>query len=182
MIILPSIDSFLKVTFHEQQKPLVICDIDHTFIRPDIEFENALSFLRGIQPYEGPTFLYEHTIRFIESAYNAGFIRQSDPEGFQAMLQTIERLDGKLIFLTARSQMFHNKTVRDLMKAGLENPTRFEIHYTSNLVTKGQYLQNLGIVSQFEHVSFIDDNMLFIESVHSIFPHINCYQFKFKTG
>ena len=78
--------------------------------------------------------------------------------------------------------MFHNKTVRDLMKAGLENPTRFEIHYTSNLVTKGQYLQNLGIVSQFEHVSFIDDNMLFIESVHSIFPQINCYQFKFKTG
>lgn len=176
---IPIINSFKSVAFEENKKPLVICDIDHTLIKCAFDFHKIYSFLGGGVKYN-PDYLVLHqdTVDFINRAYNNGFVMQTDPEGFKAMLEKVENMGGKLIFLTARGRGFHQKTINDLSNAGLNGLDRFELHYTNNEISKGEYLKKLGIVSQFEHVSFIDDNISFLASVYTIFPQINCYLFK----
>ena len=171
---LPLIHSFTQVLFDDTKTPLVICDIDYTFMQCNLEFQEIRDFL---SKHDCSDQLDYNAFQYMETLYSAGCVKQTDPVGFQAMLATISQLGGKFIFLTARHQLIHEKTMNDLSRAGLENPQQFEIHYTNNQITKGDYLNQLGIVSQFDHVSFIDDNTDFLESVHTIFPHIHCYQF-----
>jgi hypothetical protein len=106
-------------------------------------------------------------------------VKQTDPEGFNNMLQTIEKLGGKLIFLTARGIESHQKTVNDLKRAGLEHPEHFDIHYTNNEMTKGEYLKKTNLTNGYQHISFIDDYPSFIASVHHFFPQIHCYLFRY---
>lgn len=176
---IPIINSFKSVVFDTSKNPLVICDIDHTFIKCAFDFHKVYSFLGGGIKYNPAYIVLHHdTIDFMSRAYNEGFVMQSDPEGFKSMLEKVENMGGKLIFLTARGVGSHEKTMSDLTRAGLDRLDRFEFHYTNNQISKGEYLKRLGIVSKFEHVSFIDDNQLFLASVYKIFPQINCYLFR----
>jgi hypothetical protein len=178
------IKSFNDVTFIDNYKPLVICDIDHTFIRCSYgldHFRKMVSDDANILPGTLTTSLDldKEAIDFMNSAYNIGFVKQTDPDGFNNMLQNIERLGGKLIFLTARGIISHEKTVNDLKRAGLEHPELFDIHYTNSEMTKGEYLKKTNLTDGYEHISFIDDYPSFIASVHHFFPQINCYLFRY---
>jgi hypothetical protein len=175
---LPTIHSFLDVSLNTNHPPLVICDIDYTFIRPDLELPAVASFLQNHKKYSHPSLLYDDAYQFMDTAYNSGIIRQTDPRGFQHMLNTIQQSNGKLIFLTARSAQFHSKTLYDLFKAGLEIPEQYEIHYTNNIISKGEYLKHIDL-SPFQHIYFIDDNLAYIDSVRTAFPNIHCYQFHY---
>ena len=95
------------------------------------------------------------------------------------MLQKIEQLDGKLIFLTAIGIVSHEKTVKDLKRAGFEHPEKFDIHYTNSEMTKGEYLKKTNLTDGYEDISFIDDYPSFIASVHHHFPNIQCYLFHY---
>ena len=96
---LPTIHSFLDVSLNTDHPPLVICDIDYTFIRPDLELPAVASFLQNHKKYSHPSLLYDDAYQFMDTAYNSGIIRQTDPRGFQHMLNTIQQSNGKLIFL-----------------------------------------------------------------------------------
>lgn len=178
------IKSFNEVTLDENCKPLVICDIDHTFIRCYYELDHFRKMLNddiNILP-NTVTFSLDvdkEAIDLMNRAYNMGFVKQTDPDGFNNMLQKIERLGGKFIFLTARGVVSHEKTVKDLKKAGLEHPELFDIHYTNSEMTKGEYLKKTNLTDGYEHISFIDDYPSFIASVHHFFPQINCYLFRY---
>jgi hypothetical protein len=175
------INTFNDVVFIEGSKPLVICDIDHTFIRSshDLDhFRKMLSddILPGMSIVNN---LDTEALNLMKRAYSIGFVKQTDPEGFNNMLQTIEKLGGKLIFLTARGIESHQKTVNDLKRAGLEHPEHFDIHYTNNEMTKGEYLKKTNLTNGYQHISFIDDYPSFIASVHHFFPQIHCYLFRY---
>ena len=164
------IHTFTSVTFNEQCKPLVICDIDFTFIRPSEKIEYFENLSRE---------LHESGKTLMTMSYNMGMIKQTDPSGFMQMLETIHSRNGKLIFLTARKSQSHQRTIRDLAKVGLPNPEQFEIHYTNNEMTKGEYIKNMNITDGYDHISFIDDYISYISSVHYYFPSIYCYLFQF---
>ena len=177
------IQTFKDVQFDEGVKPLVICDIDHTFIRSSHELDHFRKMIK-----EDKLLVKDHTINvdydkeameLMKRAYTMGFVKQTDPEGFTQMLQTIERLGGKFIFLTARGIEYHQKTVNDLKRAGLENPALFDIHYTNNEMTKGEYIKKTNLLGNYQHISFIDDYPSFIASVHHFFPQIHCYLFRY---
>ena len=178
------IKSFNEVKLDENYKPLVICDIDHTFIR----CSHGLDHFRKIINYHANRLpnpvtigldLDKEVVDLMNIAYNIGFVKQTDPDGFNNMLQKIEQLGGKLIFLTARGIISHQKTVDDLKRAGFEHPEKFDIHYTNNEMTKGEYLKKTNLTDGYEHISFIDDYPSFIESVQHHFPDIRCYLFHY---
>ena len=178
------IKSFNDVKLDENYKPLVICDIDHTFIRCSYGLDHFRKILNDDANSLPNTVTFDldldkESIDLMNKAYNIGFVKQTDPDGFNNMLQIIERYGGKLIFLTARGIISHEKTVKDLKKAGLEHPENFDIHYTNSEMTKGEYLKKTNLTDGYQHISFIDDYPSFIASVHHFFPQIKCYLFKY---
>lgn len=180
------IQTFNDVKIYENLKPLIICDIDHTFIRCSYDIDHfrkivydnykSLPNMIKIHLIENSN---EEAVDLMNRAYNVGFIKQTDPEGFNAMLQKIERLNGKLIFLTARGFNYHEKTINDLKRVGFENAEKFDIHYTSSEISKGEYIKKFNLIHGYQHISFIDDYPPFLASVQDIFPQINCYLFKY---
>lgn len=163
------IHSFNDVSFDDDDAlpPLVICDIDLTIIRPSQDMDYYKQFNDGGQ-------------RMIQE-YNSGMIKQTDPIGFNHMLQSIQCRKGKCILLTARGIHSHSKTLRDLQMVGIDNPEQFDIHYT-NKISKGEYLKQkqTHLLDGYQHISFIDDSIQFISSVHRFFPDIRCYLFHFR--
>jgi hypothetical protein len=150
------IDTFNSVVINDTSKPIVICDIDHTFIRP-IEYINNI----------------------FEMSIKLGKVKQTDEKGFLSMLEKVQNLGGKLIFLTARSRLGHLKTLNDLTKAGLVNPDTYEIHYTANQLTKGEYIRKYNLLEGYDQFIFIDDYPFFLESALRIYPTMDCYLFKY---
>lgn len=180
------INTFNDVKFDNNIKPLVICDIDHTFMRCSYNLEHFRQILYDdFKPSENMfqfTFYSsddKEAFELMNTAYNIGFIKQSDEEGFNKMLQMIQDLGGKLIFLTARGVLSHETTINQLKKVGLKNPENYDIHYTNNEITKGEYIKKMNLIDGYEHISFIDDYPKFIESVYYNFPNINCYLFRY---
>jgi predicted secreted acid phosphatase len=164
------INTFKTINIPEDKKPIVICDIDMTFIRPSIENKSN---------YSKPKHLNQ-IVNYILNLYiNSGLVKQTDEQGFKIMLEKINQLGGKLIFLTARSYLSHEKTINDLIKAGLQNPQQFEIHYTGNQITKGQYIQRHNLLKGYDHHIFVDDYPPFLESALQLYPDMNCYLFNY---
>jgi hypothetical protein len=178
------IKTFNNVILDDSSKPLVICDIDHTFIRCSYGLDHFRKIINDDatilpNPFTTSIDLDKEAIDLMNRAYNIGFVKQTDPDGFNNMLKKIEQLGGKLIFLTARGIVSHEKTVKDLKKAGLEHPEKFDIHYTNSEMTKGEYLKKTNLTDGYEDISFIDDYPSFIASVHHHFPNIQCYLFHY---
>jgi predicted secreted acid phosphatase len=172
------INTFNAINFPQDKKPIVICDIDLTFIRPIRNYSNLYNQLKN--KYSDPKELERIVNDMLHMSINIGLVKQTDCEGFQNMLERINQLGGKFLFLTARSSLSHEKTINDLKKAGLQNPENFEIHYTGNEITKGFYILKHHLLYGYNHHIFIDDYPHFLESALQIYPDMNCYLFKYK--
>jgi hypothetical protein len=172
------INTFKTVVFNETKKPIVICDIDHTFLRPLRNYVDCFQEIKRF--FSDPYKIHENVINVLEISISMGMVKQTDEEGFLYMLQKVQDLGGKLLFLTARSSSAHEKTMNDLTKVGLKNPESFEIHYTNNQTTKGEYIKNYNLLNGYDHHIFIDDYPHFLESALKIYPDMDCYLFKYN--
>ena len=178
MMSYPIINTFNDILLIEGTKPLVICDIDHTFIRPRNDYKFYYDLMS--EKFESEEDRNELAQQLMSSSYNLGVIKQTDEDGFKNLLERIKNLDGKLIFLTARSADYHDKTLQDLKQVHLEDHDKYEIHFTNAKISKGSYLMtNKDILEGYDHISFIDDYTCYLDSVSSKFPDIKCYQFKY---
>lgn len=174
----PIIKTFDDIILVEGTRPLVICDIDHTFIRPKNDFQFYYDIMKD--RFESEEDINEVANNLMHSAFNLGVIKQTDEDGFKKLLERIRSQNGKLIFLTARSSEYHNRTLQDLKSVRLDNHDKFEIHFTNAEISKGSYLMiNKDILEGYNHISFIDDYTCYLDSVYKKFPYINCYQFKY---
>lgn len=172
------INTFESINIPEDKKPIVICDIDLTFIRPLINYDDLYHEVKC--SVDDPILLQRVVKEMLNKYIRFGMVKQTDENGFLNLLNRVNELGGKFLFLTARSCLSHEKTVRDLKTAGLKNPEDFEIHYTGNEITKGQYIQRFNLLQGFDYPIFIDDYPPFLESVLQIYPDMNCYLFKYK--
>lgn len=172
------INTFKHITFDYKLKPLVICDIDKTFIRPELSSEDYCKMLTSDFPHIKNT---KNMIRYMQSmALSIGKVKQTDQEGFNWLIEEIQKLNGKLIFLTARSEYSHTKTLNDLNKVGLKNIQNYHIYYTNAQISKGEYIRKHKLTEGYKHISFIDDSHEYLSSVFDIYPNINCYLFKYE--
>lgn len=172
----PIINTFNDVVIIENTKPLIICDIDHTFLRPKNDFKFYYNLASDRFDDEAEITDLARNLSTIACCF--GLIKQTDEEGFVKLLERIRKQHGKLIFLTARGADFNDKTIEDLINVGLKNPETYAIHYTNALITKGEYIRINNLHNGYDHISFIDDYTCYLDSVYELFPHINCYQFK----
>lgn len=172
------INTFKSIHLPQDKKPIVICDIDLTFIRPIRNYSDLYNQLKNT--YSDPKELEQIVNDMLHMSINVGLVKQTDSEGFQKMLERINQLKGKLLFLTARSSGAHDKTINDLKIAGLQNAEDFEIHYTGNEITKGHYIQRHNLLQGYDHHIFIDDYPHFLESALQIYPDMNGYLFKYS--
>ena len=172
------INTFKSIHLPENKTPIVICDIDKTFIRPTSNYIDIYNQMKS--EYSDPKQLDQFVNDMLHMSLSAGMVKQTDRDGFILMLERIKKLGGKFIFLTARGSLAHEKTIIDLKKAGLEHPEQFEIHYTSNQITKGHYIQRHNLLQGYDHHIFIDDYPHFLESALQIYPEMDGYLFKYN--
>ena len=173
-----SINSFQNIHFPNHKRPLVICDIDFTFLRSksSYDFYHQL-FKQNLYMNQQ---LEQYIQYFLNKDIQDSYICQTDCVGFQQMIQIIHLLNGRFIFLTARHKNTHAKTLYDLSKVGLVNPIHFEIHYTNNVVQKGDYIKSKIVkqINEYNHFIFIDDCVETIQYASYIMPYFCCYIFK----
>jgi len=170
------INKFKDISFDINNKPLIICDIDLTIIKPESNIEYYRSLLNS--KFHKKKDLEDIAKSMYRTALCIGLVKQTDSEGFYWLIEQLEKHSGKLLLLTSRGQSSHEKTLNDLLKVGIKNPENFEIHYTNGQITKGEYIKRKNLLEGFEHVSFIDDCPQNLSSAFEIYPHINCYLFK----
>ena len=90
--------------------PLVICDIDETLIT----FANGIEFCNELAKQ---TLSNTDDFDYIYKLYKS--IKppvQTDPDGFGRLVSRLEQTNGKLMFLTARSESASEKTKNILNK------------------------------------------------------------------
>lgn len=170
------INTFKNINLNINVRPLVICDIDLTIIKPEFSFEYYRSMLQS--EFHNEDELEEMAKSMFHTALCVGLIKSTDEEGFIWLNKTVEELGGKIILLTARGCLSHEKTLKDLKRVGIENPENYDIHYTNNEISKGEYIRKHNLLDGFKHISFIDDYPHVLSSVFDIYPHVNCYLFK----
>ena len=170
-----SINSFHEVEL-TKEKTLVICDIDETLLYyPGIESKCNVMIkdLKNILTERE----FKRELNEIKIMYRTIVPpKHTDLDGFINMKNKLTNLNGKLIFLTARCKEYDNFTKNQILKvSGLKD--EFEIHYTNNQMSKGEYIKNNIPLELWEQVIFIDDMDSSIESVLQLDCNIQCYKF-----
>jgi len=175
------INSFKQINF-EQNKPLVICDIDYTILKCSIKLERFYKLVK--EEYESIKLeendINRLVIEWRDTAYDYGYITQTDSEGFNELINIIESLGGKIIFLTARGINYHKETIEQLNYVGINKPEEYEIHYTNSKISKGLYIKQSNLINGYKDIYFIDDKSYNISSVLDLYPQIKCYLFCYE--
>jgi predicted secreted acid phosphatase len=172
-----AINTFKNIKFDNNIKPLVICDIDHTVIKPKYNIQHYRNKLERnfINKYKCESMAKS----MFHMSLGVGLIQPTDLEGFNCLIKEIENRNGRFIFLTARGESSHNKTINDLFTIGISQPKKFKIHYTGGKISKGDYIKKHNLTNGFQHIYFIDDCPEYLLSATNIYPHMNCYLFKY---
>jgi hypothetical protein len=83
----------------------------------------------------------------------------------------------RLIFITARSALHEDRTVKHFSDIGL-NYSNYDTHYTfEHKMSKGSYIKKFIDYENFDQVIFVDDHLETLEIVKQKHTKIECYQF-----
>lgn len=183
------ISTFDCVKISNNTKPLVICDIDETLLYFDRSYDKYYKMMKEDNPY----FPEKEIKELAQEMYNMSIVvlkaQHTDYDGFVNMFNKVKKLNGKIIFLTARNSSSDKMTKKHLKDVGIndlfESETEIEIHYTNNAVSKGEYIKN-NIVptivkeNDFTQIIFIDDYESYIQTIleHFLQGEIECYLFE----
>lgn len=184
-----TINSFDKIQL-TNPKSLVICDIDETLlywnkkskdfyhiVRDDYNILNKNTNSLTEEQLEKEA---EEFLQMYKSIFQP---KMTDTDGFNNLLNKINSFTGsKIIFLTARTcdKVTNNKFTRKHFETiGLVYDD-YEIHYTNNLISKGEYIKSYINLTEYNDIFFIDDYESYIKTVKDIFPTIKCYKFEVK--
>ena len=97
----------------------------------------------------------------------------SDKIGFDLLMEKIN----KLIFITARSALHEDRTVKHFSDIEL-NYANYDTHYTfEHKMSKGSYIKKYIDYKHFDQIIFVDDHLETLEIVKQKHPKRECYQF-----
>jgi len=171
------ISSFREIDIDPIKRTLILCDIDDTLLRWEknlYHFLAEVSVINQHMPLE--VLYYQAQHRYAEYRLSVP-PKQTDPAGFIYLLSKINPIS-KCMFLTARAPSLH--TANDFANIGI-NDKAFDIHYTSNKITKGEYIKKYIDILSYNDVIFIDDQPDYIQSVRIHEPSVRCFQFSYKA-
>lgn len=181
-----TINNFNQIEL-SNKKTLIICDIDETLFYWNKKTKDFYHMLKNDYNMTNNKFnltddeIEKEAFEFLNT-YKCSFPPTiTDPEGFKNLLNNINSSFGsKIIFLTARtsSPSTNNKFTRKHFEINGLEYDNFDIHYTNNLISKGEYIKEYIDLKDWDEIIFIDDYEEYIKSVKDIFPNIKCYKFK----
>jgi hypothetical protein len=155
---------------------LVLCDIDDTVLYYPECNKKCIEIVKN-GPFRLTKDAYLKDFRDACNTYKmVNPPSHTDYDGFKNMVYKLNKYDGKLLFLTSRSKMGHEYTKKQLQSIGIECNDD-SIHYTDNIITKGDYIKKHILISEWSEVIFIDDILFNIQTVNAIVPQIKCFQF-----
>lgn len=171
------IKSFSEIPI-DNKKTLIICDIDDTVLAVGRSIEYFYQLAELDLPRLSP-YLKEKYARSVYDIYRRYVLpTHTDLPGFQKMISQLEEnTESSFVFLTARA--FHElgvqQTRKDLEHIGIS--PNYRVYYTSNIISKGDYIMENIDITSYDTVIFIDDRIENIDSVALRFPKIITYQF-----
>jgi len=175
---MPTINTFNNIVF-TKNKPLVLCDIDDTILiynKTIKDFYNEQKLILPTASFE-ELFHLANDEYYLYRMYNNPF--HTDKEGLNALLNKITEFNGELIFITSRSIGAKEMTKKHFNILNI-NYKKYRVHYLSNLIKKGEYIQkNINLKDRGE-IFFIDNLKSNIENVKLLNPDIKCYRFSYK--
>ena len=150
------ISSFGNVTILKN-KPLIICDIDNTILyhKKNIKENNCCDLFQKMidcfpQPIQRDIF-------------------PIDINEFRKLEERVKKANGKIVFLSARSEKRAQTIEYDFQKIGLD-VKKYEIHYTTKKYSKGKYAFNNLRRFNYGELIFIDDTYDHHLSMFEYFP------------
>jgi len=171
------ISSFNEILLKPNLKPLIICDIDDTIMFFDKEFDDFFNMIREDFPHEPIRWIQKEAIDLHNMYKHINKPKHTDFDGFKQLVENVNKLGGKIIFLTARHEKYIKDTKLDFQQIGL-NYDDFRVYYTNNEMSKGEFIFNkVDFLTPYETVIFIDDRDTSINSVLEWLPYIDCYKF-----
>jgi hypothetical protein len=169
-----SINNFNDIEI-TKNKTLIICDIDNTLLYHDVKIEKFINM------FKGDNFDENEIIELANEMMNLHFRifppTHTDAEGFKNLIDKTNKLNGKIIFLTARSELSKDFTKKQFQQIGL-NYYDYDVHYTDNKIMKGDYIKSNIDTSLWDDIIFIDDHTFNLVSVSYRFPESKCYKFE----
>lgn len=160
---------------------LVICDIDDTLVYWDKKKEDYYEMVQNDFPEFSQEEIDKEALDFLNIYKTIFPPKITDPNGFSNLKEKIKLLpSSKMIFLTARTSDLKNDnkfTRKNFETIGLDY-NDWEVHYTNNRISKGEYIKKNINLEGYDEIIFIDDYESYIKHVKDIFPHINCYKFE----
>ena len=173
------INSFNQIDIFKSNS-LVICDIDNTLLYWNKKPEELYYLVEEFSPNCDEETKKKEANEFLNMYKVIKPPSHTDMDGFSNLLNKLEKNNGKILFLTARTKSnAESWTKKNFNSIGLEYD-KYEVHYTDNVITKGEYIKNNIQIDKYSEVIFIDDYDTYIKSVLDIFPEIICYKFEIK--
>ena len=165
---------------------IVVCDIDNTILYTPI-FKTYAYFYRLVKcvfPNKSPELLYSEASKLFYENKKAAYEQQTvatDSAGFQRLLTKIREMNGKMIYLTARSLSAIDITKLQFQEIGLfydEHNT----YYTGNLINKGDFMEEVLEIDTKIPILFIDDLDDNLKNVLDKYPNSRCYRFIYNQN
>lgn len=173
------INSFASIDI--KPSSLVLCDIDDTVLTYPLDlthwFNKTKTYLIEINDY-----FDDEDCKAIAQNEWADYREvtapiHTDDQGFKQMEATLASTNGRLMFITARSAQFKEKTHKDLKAIGI-NGDAYPIHFTlDHKISKAEYVGKFIDMTGYEQIYFIDDNVPTVKLMKLAFPHAHCYIF-----
>ena len=159
---------------------LVICDIDKTLLYWNKEPEDFYSMVID-DDYEyklSPEEIYKEATSFLNMYTHYFPPIPTDLIGWNNLENQIIETESKLIFLTARTKSISETwTEKNFKDIGLDY-NKYQIYYTDNILSKGDYINQYIDLTPHTDVIFIDDMNFQLDSVYNLDQEIKCYQFE----
>lgn len=172
-----SINNFNDIEI-TKNKTLIICDIDNTLLYHDVKIEKFINILKD------DNFGEKEIIELANEMMNLHCRifppSHTDAEGFRNLIDKTNKSNGKIIFLTARSEISKDFTKKQFEQIGL-NYYDYDVHYTDNKIMKGDFIKSNIDTSLWDDIIFIDDHTFNLVSVSHRFPESKCYKFEIQS-
>lgn len=171
-----TISSFGEIILRPNIKPLIICDIDDTIMFFEKDFDVFFNMIREDFPHEPIPWIQKEAIELHNMYKYINKPKHTDFDGFKQLVDNVNKLGGKIVFLTARHEKYTKDTKLDFEQIGL-NYDDFKVYYTNNEMSKGDFIFDKIDLTPYENIIFIDDRDTSIYSVSNCMPYIDCYKF-----
>lgn len=170
----------VEITKHNT---LILCDIDETVLRYEKTIDHFYKMVKEDVPNEEEEFYKNEANDFYRMYKSMGkkisHPQHTDIEGFNNMIDQLEKINGSMMFITARNEASMEVTCEHLNDINI-NHEKYKIHFTNNKISKGEYIKKNININDFNDIIFIDDYESYIKSVTNIFnDKIRCYRFKY---